>query len=69
MLEEHKEQEIERNKENISEKERTTLDKKEVGERIRAARIKKGLTQIQFGDAIGVTNKAVSRWERGVSHT
>ena len=35
------------------------------GERLRAARRKLGLTQEQFGFALGVTNSAVSAWESG----
>lgn len=43
------------------------MDKQKTGELIRNARIKKGYTQVELGDLIGVTNKAISRWEKGDS--
>ena len=43
------------------------MDKQKTGELIRNARIKKGYTQVELGDLIGVTNKAISRWEKGES--
>lgn len=43
------------------------MDKVKTGALIREARIKKNLTQCELGDLIGVTNKAVSRWENGES--
>ena len=36
------------------------MDKQKTGELIRNARIKKGYTQVELGDLIGVTNKAIS---------
>lgn len=45
------------------------MDKKKTGALIREARIKKNYTQSELGDLIGVSNKAVSRWENGVSHS
>jgi transcriptional regulator with XRE-family HTH domain len=36
-----------------------------VGSNLRAAREARGLTQKQVGDALGVTNRDVSRWENG----
>lgn len=36
-----------------------------IGKFIAALRKEKGLTQEQFGEKIGVTNKTVSRWETG----
>ena len=45
------------------------MDKKKTGELIREARTRKNYTQTELGDLIGVTNKAVSRWENGVSHS
>lgn len=43
------------------------MDKKKTGELIRDARIKKNYTQSELGGLIGVSNKAVSRWETGES--
>ena len=43
------------------------MDKKKTGELIRQARAGKKYTQTELGDLIGVTNKAVSRWENGES--
>lgn len=41
------------------------MDARYTGEQIAAARRAKGLTQKQLADALGVTDKAVSKWERG----
>ena len=43
------------------------MDKLKTGELIREARKAKKYTQSELGDLIGVTNKAVSRWENGES--
>ena len=43
------------------------MDKERTGQLIKEARIKSGLTQAELGDILGVTNKAVSRWENGES--
>lgn len=43
------------------------MDKVKTGALIKEARTKKNLTQCELGDLIGVTNKAVSRWENGES--
>lgn len=43
------------------------MDKKKTGILIKEARIKKNYTQSELGDLLGVTNKAVSRWENGDS--
>ncbi len=43
------------------------MDKVKTGELIREARKKKNYTQNELGDMLGVTNKAVSRWEKGES--
>ena len=43
------------------------MDKVKTGELIRNARKTKNYTQSELGDLLGVTNKAVSRWEKGES--
>ena len=43
------------------------MDKKKTGCLIKKARTKKNYTQSELGDLLGVTNKAVSRWENGDS--
>ena len=41
------------------------LDLREIGERLKAARVASGLTQEELGVAVGVTRAAVSQWEAG----
>ena len=43
------------------------MDKEKTGQLIKEARIRNKLTQAELGDMLGVTNKAVSRWEKGES--
>lgn len=43
------------------------LDIKEVGRRIRALRMQKGMTQREFSEALQVSFQAVSNWERGIA--
>ena len=43
------------------------MDKAKTGQLIKNAREQKGYTQQELGDIVGVTNKAVSRWEKGES--
>lgn len=38
-------------------------------ERLKRYRKEKNLTQQQLADALGVSNKSVSRWESGVSQS
>lgn len=39
------------------------------GELIRALRREKGLTQKQLADAMHLSDRTISKWERGVSHS
>ena len=41
------------------------MDSKKIGAFIAANRKKKGLTQEQLGEKLGVSNKTISRWENG----
>lgn len=41
------------------------MNKEKTGKMIRQARVDKGYTQSELGDLIGVSNKAISRWENG----
>ena len=41
------------------------MDQKKIGAFIAARRKEKGMTQVQFAEKLGVTNKAVSKWETG----
>lgn len=45
------------------------MGKYSVGELIYKKRKEKGLTQSQLGEMLGVSNKAVSKWENGVSQS
>lgn len=42
------------------------MDQTKIGELIFRFRKEKGLTQLQLGEMIGVSDKAVSKWERGL---
>lgn len=45
------------------------MDQKKIGQFLRELRTEKKLTQEQFAEIIGMTNRSISRWENGVSHT
>ena len=45
------------------------MEKEKIGKYIRKKRIETGMTQQQLAEKIQVTEKAVSRWETGVSQT
>lgn len=42
------------------------MDQVKIGALIRSRRLEMGLTQLQLADIIGVSDKAVSKWERGL---
>lgn len=44
------------------------MDCEKMGELIRTLRIECGLTQKQLADAINISDKAVSKWERGLGY-
>ena len=41
------------------------MDKASIGIKIRAARLKLGLSQAEFAERIGTSEKTLSSWERG----
>ena len=41
------------------------MKEKEFGSHLRSLREKKGLSQFQLGKLVGVSDKAVSKWENG----
>jgi transcriptional regulator with XRE-family HTH domain len=43
------------------------MDRTEFGNRVRVARTRRGLTQSQLGERLGVKRSAVSGWEKGRS--
>ena len=43
------------------------MDKEKTGEYIRNLRKKKGWTQMQLAEQLHISDKAVSKWERGIS--
>lgn len=45
------------------------MDQKKVGRFIAAKRKEKSLTQQALADLIGISNKTISKWECGVSHS
>lgn len=45
---------------------KTILSKENIGERIRALRIQRGLTQVELGKKLGMPQSNVSELERGV---
>lgn len=45
------------------------MDQIKIGKFIADCRKEKKITQMQLAEKLGITDKAVSKWERGVSQT
>ena len=45
------------------------MDQMKTSGLIRTLRRRRGLTQLALAERLGVSDKAVSKWERGVSHS
>lgn len=45
------------------------MNQQKFGALIRVLRREKGMTQKALADRLGLSDKAVSKWERGVSHS
>lgn len=53
----------------VSQKEGTGLNTEHIGALIARLRKEKGMTQQELAAQLGITDKAVSKWERGVSQS
>ena len=45
------------------------MDQEKIGKFIADCRKEKGLTQLQLAEKLGISNRAVSKWETGVSQS
>lgn len=45
------------------------MDNVRFAQTIKNARLKKGYTQSKLADLLNVSNKTISKWETGVSHS
>ena len=45
------------------------MDQQKTGALIRVLRLQRKLTQRELGRSVGVSDKAISKWERGLSYT
>ena len=43
------------------------MDQRKIGKFIAECRKRKGLTQMQLAERLGITDKAISKWERGIA--
>lgn len=43
------------------------MDQKKIGQFLKSLRKEKGITQEQFSQILGVSNRSVSRWENGIN--
>lgn len=50
-------------------KEGPQMDKEKIGIFVHELRKEKQMTQKEMADKLGITDKAVSKWERGVSNS
>ncbi len=50
-------------------KEVREMNQEVIGSFIAKCRKEKGLTQMQLAEKLNITNRAVSKWETGVSHS
>lgn len=44
------------------------MDNEKFGNFIKELRKEKGITQKELGEKLNITDKAISKWERGISH-
>ena len=45
------------------------MDQIKIGKFIAECRKQKNLTQMQLAEKLNITDKAISKWERGISHS
>ncbi len=45
------------------------MDTKKIGAFLKQCRKEKNLTQEQLSEKLGIRDKTISKWERGVSHS
>lgn len=45
------------------------MNQEKIGAFIASCRKEHNMTQVQFAELLGITNKAVSKWETGESHS
>ena len=50
-------------------KEVLLMDQEKIGNFIASCRKEQGLTQAALAEKLGITDRAISKWETGVSHS